>query len=214
MAISSHLVRPGDRVDQGSCRKRKILRGLSVRSRAPSAGPLVAAGYHATRRRQRPSSWRLEECGWLTVPSLSPLGATPKGSRVPGWAVSSPARLSGIHPRQSAPAVQARGTSEWIVRTKREEELRMDEAHSEAERWPATVEQASSLLVPEGQRSVEILSHGTMVVKYSAPRGADRKTPHTSDELYVVAQLRAAPSPTGIVVTSSPPAMFSSCRPG
>ncbi len=64
----------------------------------------------------------------------------------------------------------------------------MDEAHPEAERWRVTVEQASTLLVPEGQRSVEVLSHGTMVVKYYTPRGTDQQTPHTRDELYVVAR--------------------------
>ena len=64
----------------------------------------------------------------------------------------------------------------------------MDESHPEAERWRATVEQAVALPTPEGQRSVEVLSHGTMVVKYYAPRGRDEQTPHTRDELYVVAQ--------------------------
>lgn len=64
----------------------------------------------------------------------------------------------------------------------------MDEAHPEVERWRATVEQATALSVPEGQRSVEVLSYGTMVVKYYAPRGTDEQTPHTRDELYVVAR--------------------------
>jgi mannose-6-phosphate isomerase-like protein (cupin superfamily) len=64
----------------------------------------------------------------------------------------------------------------------------LDKAHPEAERWRVTVEQASTLLVPEGQRSVEVLSHGTMVVKYYTPRGTDQQTPHTRDELYVVAR--------------------------
>ena len=64
----------------------------------------------------------------------------------------------------------------------------MDEAHPGVERWRATVEQAAALPIPENQRSVEVLSHGTMVVKYYAPRGKDEQTPHTRDELYVVAQ--------------------------
>ena len=64
----------------------------------------------------------------------------------------------------------------------------MDEAHPEVERWRATVEQAAALPVPEGQRSVEVMSHGTMVVKYYAPRGTDEQIPHTRDELYVVAR--------------------------
>ena len=64
----------------------------------------------------------------------------------------------------------------------------MDEAHPEVERWRATVKGAAALPVPEGQRSVEVMSHGTMVVKYYAPRGTDEQTPHTRDELYVVAR--------------------------
>lgn len=64
----------------------------------------------------------------------------------------------------------------------------MDETREEAERWRAAVEQATTLPVPEGQRSVEVLSHGTMVVKYYAPRGTDEQTPHTRDELYVIAR--------------------------
>lgn len=64
----------------------------------------------------------------------------------------------------------------------------MDETYAGVERWRATVEQAMRLPVPEGQRSVEILSHGTMMVKYYAPRGTDEQTPHTRDELYVIAR--------------------------
>jgi mannose-6-phosphate isomerase-like protein (cupin superfamily) len=64
----------------------------------------------------------------------------------------------------------------------------LDEAHPGVERWRATIEQAAALPIPKGQRSVEVLSHGTMVVKYYAPRGTDEQTPHTRDELYVVAQ--------------------------
>ena len=66
----------------------------------------------------------------------------------------------------------------------------MDEAYPEVERWRATVEGASALPIPEGRRSVEVLSHGTMVVKYYAPRGRDEQTLHTRDELYVVARGR------------------------
>ena len=64
----------------------------------------------------------------------------------------------------------------------------LNRPHSEAEQWRATIEKASALPVPEGQRSVEILSHGTMVVKFYAPQGTDEQTPHTRDELYVVAR--------------------------
>ena len=64
----------------------------------------------------------------------------------------------------------------------------MDEAYPEVEQWRATVEGAAALPIPEGQRSVEVISHGSMVVKYYAPRGRDEQTPHTRDELYVVAR--------------------------
>jgi mannose-6-phosphate isomerase-like protein (cupin superfamily) len=64
----------------------------------------------------------------------------------------------------------------------------LDRAHPEAERWRATIERAAARPVPEGQRSVEVMSHGTMVVTYYASRGTDEQTPHTRDELYVVAR--------------------------
>ena len=55
----------------------------------------------------------------------------------------------------------------------------MDEAHPGVERWRATIEQAAALPIPKGQRSVEVLSHGTMVVKYYAPPETDEQTPHS-----------------------------------
>jgi len=39
-------------------------------------------------------------------------------------------------------------------------------------------------------RSVPLFRHGTLLVKYYAPRGVDLQTPHTRDEIYVVAQGR------------------------
>jgi hypothetical protein len=66
----------------------------------------------------------------------------------------------------------------------------LDETRPVAERWRATVEGAAVLPIPEGQRSVEVISHGSMVVKYYAPRGRDEQTPHTRDELYFVARGR------------------------
>jgi mannose-6-phosphate isomerase-like protein (cupin superfamily) len=77
--------------------------------------------------------------------------------------------------------------AERVVRPKRGGSA-LDETQPEVERWRATIEQAAALLIPEGQRSVEVLSHGTMVVKYYAPCGTDKQTPHTRDELYVVAR--------------------------
>ena len=39
-------------------------------------------------------------------------------------------------------------------------------------------------------RSVPLFAHGSLLVKYYAPRGRDLQTPHTRDELYVVAEGR------------------------
>jgi mannose-6-phosphate isomerase-like protein (cupin superfamily) len=40
---------------------------------------------------------------------------------------------------------------------------------------------------PEGERSIELFRHGTLTVKLYAPRGNDHQTPHTRDEIYVIA---------------------------
>ncbi len=54
----------------------------------------------------------------------------------------------------------------------------LDEAHPEVERWWATDKRAArGAPIPEGQRSVDFMFHGTMVVKYCAPRGTDEQTP-------------------------------------
>ena len=39
-----------------------------------------------------------------------------------------------------------------------------------------------------GPRSVPLFRHGTLLVKYYAPRGEDPQKPHAQDEAYVVAQ--------------------------
>jgi len=40
----------------------------------------------------------------------------------------------------------------------------------------------------QGERFVELFQHGTLAVELYAPRGDDPQTPHTRDEVYVVAQ--------------------------
>jgi mannose-6-phosphate isomerase-like protein (cupin superfamily) len=40
---------------------------------------------------------------------------------------------------------------------------------------------------PQGKRFAVVLEHGTLSVEIYAPRGTDPQTPHTRDELYVVA---------------------------
>src|SRR3546814_3177351 len=54
--------------------------------------------------------------------------------------------------------------------------------------WHVTMAAAQAMPIPEGQRSATCLSHGSMTVKYYAPRDIDRQTPHAQDELYVVAK--------------------------
>ena len=40
----------------------------------------------------------------------------------------------------------------------------------------------------EGERFVELFHHGTLSVELYAPQGDDPQTPHTRDEVYVVAR--------------------------
>ena len=44
------------------------------------------------------------------------------------------------------------------------------------------------LPTPAGERFIELFQHGTLAVELYAPRGDDPQTPHTRDEVYVVAQ--------------------------
>jgi len=41
---------------------------------------------------------------------------------------------------------------------------------------------------PQGERFVELFTHGTLAVELYAPRGDDPQSPHTRDEVYVVVQ--------------------------
>ena len=50
----------------------------------------------------------------------------------------------------------------------------------------ATVALARALPVPEGRRSAQVLAHGSMEVRWYAPKEVDEQTPHDRDELYVV----------------------------
>jgi mannose-6-phosphate isomerase-like protein (cupin superfamily) len=52
-----------------------------------------------------------------------------------------------------------------------------------------TLVEAQALLpTPDGKRSAAVFEHGTLQVKLYAPRGGDAQTPHTRDEIYVVAR--------------------------
>ena len=41
---------------------------------------------------------------------------------------------------------------------------------------------------PQGEQSVGVFEHGSLVVKLYTPRGHDPQTPHSRDEIYVVAR--------------------------
>jgi mannose-6-phosphate isomerase-like protein (cupin superfamily) len=47
---------------------------------------------------------------------------------------------------------------------------------------------AAALERAQGLRSVPLFRHGTLLVKYYAPRGQDAQKPHAQDEAYVVAR--------------------------
>lgn len=52
-----------------------------------------------------------------------------------------------------------------------------------------TLQEAAALLpTPDGKRSVALFEHGILQVKLYAPRGIDPQSPHTRDEIYVIAR--------------------------
>jgi mannose-6-phosphate isomerase-like protein (cupin superfamily) len=55
------------------------------------------------------------------------------------------------------------------------------------EKWKVTIEEAKAAPIPEGARSSLLMRHGTMLLRYYAPKGRDAQTPHDQDELYIVA---------------------------
>jgi len=56
-----------------------------------------------------------------------------------------------------------------------------------AETCRITLDEAARLLASSAQRSVAVFEHGTLQVKLYAPRGKDAQTPHSRDEIYVIA---------------------------
>ncbi|HTI00278.1 MAG TPA: cupin domain-containing protein [Acidisoma sp.] len=55
----------------------------------------------------------------------------------------------------------------------------------------AQLPRAPSAVWPEGEPFVDAIRHGSMSVEVFAPRGQDRQSPHTQDELYIVASGQA-----------------------
>jgi oxalate decarboxylase/phosphoglucose isomerase-like protein (cupin superfamily) len=52
--------------------------------------------------------------------------------------------------------------------------------------WLVTLAEANAAPIPEGARSALLMQHGTMTLRYYAPKGHDPQTPHAQDEIYVV----------------------------
>lgn len=50
----------------------------------------------------------------------------------------------------------------------------------------ATLAEARDAPVPPGQRSAVLMEHGSMRLRYYAPKGEDAQTPHAQDEVYIV----------------------------
>ena len=54
--------------------------------------------------------------------------------------------------------------------------------------WVQTLVDAQAAPLEPGRGSALLLKHGTMSLRYYAPRGVDPQTPHAQDEIYIVAQ--------------------------
>ncbi len=52
--------------------------------------------------------------------------------------------------------------------------------------WVVSLSQARQAEPPPGRRSAELMRHGTMTLRYYAPRGVDPQQPHDQDEIYIV----------------------------
>jgi mannose-6-phosphate isomerase-like protein (cupin superfamily) len=66
----------------------------------------------------------------------------------------------------------------------------MDSIAMNPDSYPKTslAEALRRLPGPQDENVVTLFEHGSLVVKLYAPRGSDPQTPHTRDEVYVVAQ--------------------------
>src|SRR5688572_4828113 len=71
------------------------------------------------------------------------------------------------------------------------------------EKWKVTLAEAKAAPIPEGARSALLMRHGTMLLRWYAPKGKDPQTPHEQDELYIVA------AGTGTFVNGSDRTRFS-----
>jgi len=56
--------------------------------------------------------------------------------------------------------------------------------------WHVSTRNAAGLPLPEGRRSAEVLRHGSLELRWYAPKEIDPQTPHERDEVYIVASGR------------------------
>jgi mannose-6-phosphate isomerase-like protein (cupin superfamily) len=67
----------------------------------------------------------------------------------------------------------------------------MNDDIASGSRFHLSIADAAARLAPDAAlRSIPLFRHGSLLVKYYAPRGTDAQTPHTRDEVYVVARGR------------------------
>jgi len=59
---------------------------------------------------------------------------------------------------------------------------------SRIENWVHSLADAMSAPLEPGRGSALLLKHGTMSLRYYAPRGLDPQSPHSQDEIYIVAK--------------------------
>ena len=52
----------------------------------------------------------------------------------------------------------------------------------------STLEEARVAPISEGRASALLMEHGSMTLRFYAPRGSDPQVPHDQDELYIVAR--------------------------
>jgi mannose-6-phosphate isomerase-like protein (cupin superfamily) len=55
-----------------------------------------------------------------------------------------------------------------------------------ADPWRVTLREAEAAPIPGGRRSALLMAHGSMTLRYYAPKGVDRQEPHDQDEIYLV----------------------------
>ncbi|MGD9827159.1 MAG: cupin domain-containing protein [Hyphomicrobiaceae bacterium] len=56
--------------------------------------------------------------------------------------------------------------------------------------WVVSLAEARQAEIPAGARSALLMRHGSMSLRYYAPKGRDLQTPHDQDEIYLVASGR------------------------